>query len=84
MLPYSRIACFSCSLDLQGRGGRSLRDEFSSNTRRYMLCFSIFQFLGSSSYVARIILARKLVDNGTLLDGRDTILLEGWKGLFLL
>ena len=38
--------------------------------------------LGSESYVARITLARKLIDNGTLLGGRNKILLNGWKGLF--
>ena len=38
------------------------------------------QSLGSASYVARITLARKFINNGTFLVGRNAILLNGWKG----
>ena len=38
------------------------------------------QSLGCASYVPRITLARKLINNGTFLFGRNAILLNGWKG----
>ena len=47
-----------------------------------MLSFPIPQSLGCASYVARITLARKFINNGTLLGGGIAILLNGWKGLF--
>ena len=36
--------------------------------------------LGCASYVAKIILARKFINNRTLLIDRNAILLNGWKG----
>ena len=49
-----------------------------------MLFYSTIQSWGSASAsdVARIILSWKLIDNGTFLGGRNTILLNTWKGLF--
>ena len=84
MLPDSGIACFSFSCYETFRSARwllSLKMNFVSNTRRKMLFYSILQSLGSASYVARITLARKFIHNGTLLCGRNAILLNGWKGL---
>ena len=47
-----------------------------------MLFYSILQYLGSASYVARITLACKFINNRTLFGGRNTILLNGWKDFF--
>ena len=55
-------------------------DGFCTNTRRNMLFYSILQSLGSASYVARITLACKFIYNGTLLGGKNAILLNGGKG----
>ena len=45
-----------------------------------MLFYPIPKFLGCVSYVARITLARKFINDGTFLVGRNAILLNGWKG----
>ena len=44
-----------------------------------MLIYPIPQSLGCASYVAKITLARKFINNETLVGGRNTILLNGWK-----
>ena len=53
---------------------------FEGHVGRNMLFYPIPQSLGSASYVARITLARKFINNGTFLVGRNAILLNGWKG----
>ena len=58
----------------------SLGMGFVSNIRRNMLFYSVLQSLGSASYVARITLGCKFINNGTLLGGRNAILLNGGKG----
>ena len=45
-----------------------------------MLFYPIPQSLVCASYVARLTLARKFINNGTILVGRNAILLNGWKG----
>ena len=45
-----------------------------------MLFYPIPQSLGCAPYVARITLARKFINDGTFLFGRNAILLNGWKG----
>ena len=45
-----------------------------------MLFYSVPQSLGRAFYIPRITLTRKLVDNATLFDERNSILLNGWKG----
>ena len=45
-----------------------------------MLFYPIPQSLGCASYVASITLARKFINNGTFLVGRNAVLLNGWKG----
>ena len=36
--------------------------------------------MGCTSYVARITLARKCINDGTFLVGRNAFILNGWKG----
>ena len=45
-----------------------------------MLLYPIPQSLVCASYVARITLAPKFINNGNDLVGRNAILLNGWKG----
>ena len=45
-----------------------------------MLFYPIPQPFGCASYVARITLARKFINDGTFLVGWNVILLNGWKG----
>ena len=45
-----------------------------------MLFYPIPQSLGCDSYIARFTLARKFINDGTFLAGRNVILLNGWKG----
>ena len=45
-----------------------------------MLFYPIPQSLGYASYVARITMAHKFINDGTFLIGRHAILLNGWKG----
>ena len=45
-----------------------------------MLFYPIPQSLGCAPYVARITLARKFINDGTFLFGKNAILLNGWKG----
>ena len=54
--------------------------QFVSYVGRNMLFYPILQSLGCASYVARIALARKFINNGNFLVGRHAILLNGWKG----
>ena len=83
MLPESRTAGFSCNFRFARRRWLfSLGTTFVSNTRWNILFYSILQYLGSAFYVAIIALARKFINNGTFLCGRNAILLNGPKGLF--
>ena len=45
-----------------------------------MLFYPIPQSLGCASYVARITLEHKFINDGTFLVGSNAILLNGWKG----
>ena len=77
MLPDIRITCSSFTFrSASPRWLFSLEMSFVSNSRLSNY-HPIIQ-----SYVARITLARKFIYNGTLLFGRNAILLNGWKGLF--
>ena len=81
MLTDGRITCFnSVSRSTISRRLFSLRDSFVSYVGRNMLFYPIPQPLGCASYVARITLARKFINDGTSLVGRNAILLNGWKG----
>ena len=81
MLTDGRITCFnSVSRPTRSRRLFSLRGSFVSYIGRNMLFYPILQSLGCASYVARIALARKFINNGTFLVGRHAILLNGWKG----
>ena len=81
MLSDGRITCFnSVSRPTRSRRLFSLRGSFVAYVGRYMLFYPIPQSLGCASYVARITLARKFINNGTFLVGRNAILLNGWKG----
>ena len=57
-----------------------MRAVLFSYVGKNMLFYLIPESLGCSSYVARITLARKFINNGTFLVGRNAILLSGWKG----
>ena len=57
-----------------------LRGSFVSYVVRNKLFYPIPQSLGCAFYVARITLARKFINDGTFLVGRNAILLNGWKG----
>ena len=82
MMPDSGIACFSSTFrSARPRWLFSLGMGLASNTRRNMQFYSILESLGSASYIDRITLARKFICNGTLLCGRNAILLNGWKGI---
>ena len=61
---------------LQDRTGCSIRGGVASNARSDMLFYSIFQSFRCASLVARIIMERKLIDNGTHLCGRNAIVLN--------
>ena len=81
MLTNGRITCFnSVSRPTRSRRLFSLRGSFVSYVGRNMLFYPIPQSLGCAPYVARITLARKFINDGTFLFGRDAILLNGWKG----
>ena len=83
MLPDNRIAGFSCNFRFaRPRWLFSLGMGFISNIRRNMLFYSILESLGITSYVARITLVRKFINNGTLLGDRNAIFLKGWMVLF--
>ena len=80
MLTDGRITCFnSVSRPIRSRKLFSLRGSFVSYVGRNMLFYPILQSLGCASYVARITLARKFINEGTFLVGRNAILLNGWK-----
>ena len=76
-----RITCFnSVSRPTRLRRLFSLRGSFASYVGMNMLLYLISQSLGCASYVTRITLARKFINNGNFLVGRHAILLNGWKG----
>ena len=80
MLPDGRIACLnSVSRPTRSRRLFSLRASFVSYVGRNMLFYPIPRSLGFASYVARITLARKFINNGTLMGGKGAIPLNGWK-----
>ena len=81
MLTNGRITCFnSVSRPIRSRRLFSLRGSFASYVGRNMLFYPIPKSLGCASYVARITLAHKFISDRTFLVGRNTILLNGWKG----
>ena len=81
MLTDGRITSFnSVSRPTRSRRLFSLGDSFVSYVGRNMLFYPISQSLGCASYVTRITLARKFINNGTFLVGWNAILLNGWKG----
>ena len=72
MLTNGRITCFnSVSRPTRSRRLFSLRGSFVSYVGRNMLFYPIPQSLGCAPYVARITLARKFINDGTFLFGRD-------------
>ena len=81
MLTDGRITYFnSVSRPTRSRRLFSLRGSFVSYVGRNVLFYPIPKSLGCASYVARITLARKFINKGTLLGDRNAILLNGWKG----
>ena len=81
MLPDGRITCFnSVSRPTRSRRLFSLIVSFVSFVCRNMLFYPIPQSLDCASYVARITLAGKFINDGTFLVGRHAILLNGWEG----
>ena len=81
MLTDGRTTCFSSvSRPTRSRRLFSLRGSFVSYVGRNMLFYPIPQSFGCASYVARIKLARKFINNGTFLVGRNAIPLNRWKG----
>ena len=57
-----------------------LTGSFVSYVSRNMSFYPIPVSLGCATYVARITLTCKFINNRTRLGGRNAILLTGWKG----
>ena len=58
----------------------SFEIDISTLVGRNMLFFHICRPLGCASFVSRITLARKFINNRTFLAGRNGIHLNGWEG----